>query len=139
MKKTHIVLIVVVALVSAMLIGTYMDPSTINTFELAKQRPGKEFKFIGQYDPVHGVQYDPVANPNLYVFNMTDSTGYSQKVYLTDKDGKIQSIDALKRAESIVLYGSYNEKGEFHGHDPLPKCPSKYNQDSHSLDVAETN
>ena len=130
MKKNQIVLIVLVAAVSAILIGTFTSANNSVTFGVAKEKPGKEFKVSGTFDREHEVKYDPRVDPNLVVFYMKDREGQSHEVYLNDKDGKPMG---LEQSESVDLYGTFDEKGEFHASEILMKCPSKYNQNKHSL------
>lgn len=130
MKKSQIVIIILVAVVSAILIGTFTSANNSVTFDVAKDKPGKEFKISGTFDREHEVIFDPRIDPNLTVFFMKDKSGNSHEVHLKDKDGKPMG---LEQSESVDLYGSFNDKGEFHASEILMKCPSKYNQNKHSL------
>ncbi|MBL7942243.1 MAG: cytochrome c maturation protein CcmE [Flavobacteriales bacterium] len=133
MKKIHIILIALIAVVAAILVSTYTAANTSVTFSEAKQTPGKEFKVSGFFDPAFPVENDPLKDANLTVFNMKDKNGETQRIYLNSKEGR--PVD-LERSESVNLFGSYNDAGEFHATDIQMKCPSKYNQNKHLLETA---
>ena len=58
---------------------------------------------------------------------MTDKAGNTREVLL-----KESKPTGLEQSESIDLYGKVVD-GRFIATDMLMKCPSKYNEDSHSL------
>lgn len=135
MKKTNIVLLVLIAVVSAILISVYVGTVPSTTFEGAKSADGKNVRITGTLDKTQPIEYDPLANANLTKFHVMDSTGHSEKIYLTYEKGK---PDGLEFSEKITLLGKYEEDGAFHANDIQMKCPSKYNDQKHSLETAET-
>ena len=120
MKKTHIILIVLIAVVVAVMIGAISDSSSYADFDQAFSNPGEEFHVVGKLSKDKEMIYDPIANPDLFVFHMIDNNGEEQKVFL--HKSKPQDFE---RSEQIVLIGSAND-GEFHANEILMKCPSKY-------------
>jgi cytochrome c-type biogenesis protein CcmE len=134
MKKIHIILIVLIAVVSAILVSTYTAANTSVSFSEARAKPGKEFKVSGFFDPAYSVENDPLRDANLTVFSMKDKSGFSQRVYLRSREGR--PVD-LERSESVNLFGAYDENGRFQATDIQMKCPSKYNQNKHLLETAE--
>ncbi len=134
MKKTNIVLLVLIAVVSAILISVYVGTVPSTTFEGAKSSDGKNVRITGTLDKTQPIEYDPLANANLTKFHVVDSTGHSEKVLLTYEKGK---PDGLEFSEKITLLGKYEEDGAFHANDIQMKCPSKYNDQKHSLETAE--
>jgi cytochrome c-type biogenesis protein CcmE len=134
MKKTNIVLLVLIAVVSAILISVYVGTVPSTTFEGAKSADGKNVRITGTLDKTQPIEYDPLVNSNLTKFHVVDSTGHSEKVYLTYDKGK---PDGLEFSEKITLLGKFEEDGAFHANDIQMKCPSKYNDQKHSLETAE--
>lgn len=120
MKKTHIALIVVIAVAIGAMIATLDNSSTYADFGTAFANPDSEFHVVGKLSPDKEMVYDPHTNPDLFQFYMTDMHGVEHKVVL--HKSKPQDFE---RSEQIVLIGS--AKGnEFHADDILMKCPSKY-------------
>ena len=120
MKKTHITLVVLIAVVVAVMIGAINDSSSYANFEQAFSNPGEEFHVVGKLAKDQEMVYDPLTNPDLFTFHMTDNLGEEHKVIL--HKSKPQDFE---RSEQIVLIGS-SENGEFHANEILMKCPSKY-------------
>lgn len=120
MKKTHIVLIVLIAVLIGAMITAISDSSSYADFDEAFSNPGDEFHVVGKLDKEKDQVYDPQTNPDLFVFYMTDNAGREERVFL--HKSKPQDFD---RSEQIVLIGS-SDGNEFHANDILMKCPSKY-------------
>jgi cytochrome c-type biogenesis protein CcmE len=136
MKKSHIVLICLVAVVSAILVSTYTASVDSSTFAQAKAEPNKSFKITGTFDKTRAVEYDALRDANLTIFHVVDATGKSHEVHLHDDQGKPMG---LEQSESVTIEGKFDAAtGEFHAHHLLMKCPSKYNDQKHSLS-AENN
>ncbi|MEZ4722346.1 MAG: cytochrome c maturation protein CcmE [Flavobacteriales bacterium] len=120
MKKTHIALIVVIAILIGAMITAINDSSSYADFSEAFENPGEEFHVVGKLDKEKEMVYDPMTNPDLFVFHMTDINNEEHKVFL--HKSKPQDFE---RSEQIVLIGKV-ENGEFHANEILMKCPSKY-------------
>jgi len=120
MKKTHIILIVVIAVMIGAMIGAISDSSSYADFGEAFDNPGDEYHVVGQLSKDKEMVYDPLSNPDLFTFWMRDVNGQEQQVIL--HKSKPQDFE---RSEQIVLIGSV-ENGAFHAHEILMKCPSKY-------------
>ncbi len=123
MKKSHIVLLVFIALVIGMLISFMGNLSTYETIASAKQKEGKSVTIIAKLDKSQPIEYDPVKNPNYLSFHIADTLGNTAKVvYYYEKPYD------MEKAERIVLKGKM--KGdifEIASKDGiLIKCPSKY-------------
>jgi cytochrome c-type biogenesis protein CcmE len=134
MKKIHIVLIILVAVVSGILVSTFTSAVDNTTFDVAKKAPGKQFKITGTFDKARGIQHDPLVDPNLTIFYMTDANGINQCVELHDKNGKPMGLDF---SESVTVEGKYDNSGKFEANYMLLKCPSKYNEQKHSLKMEQ--
>ncbi|MCC6599623.1 MAG: cytochrome c maturation protein CcmE [Crocinitomicaceae bacterium] len=133
MKKSHIILIVLIAAVSAILISTFTSSVDSSTFSEARQKPGEKVKITGTFDKTAAVEYDALKDASLTVFSVIDSKGESHRVYLHDKAGKPLGLDY---SESITIEGKIGDDGNFHASNLLMKCPSKYNDQNHTLDTA---
>ena len=122
MKKTHIVLLVLIAVAIAVLISFMGDITTYDTVTSARQKPGKFVHLIAKMEKSSMI-YDPATNPNYLTFNAVDSSGNSiQVIYHNAKPADIE------KSERIVLKGRV-EGDHFECKDILLKCPSKYKDD----------
>ncbi len=122
MKKTHIILLVLIAVSIAVLISFMGDVTTYDTVTSAKQKPGKFVHLIARMEK-NSMHYDPVTNPNYLTFNAVDSVGNSiAVVYHNAKPADIE------KSERIVLKGRV-DGNHFECKDILLKCPSKYKDD----------
>jgi cytochrome c-type biogenesis protein CcmE len=63
MKKTHIVILVLIATAIAVLISFTGNLTTYETIASAKQKNGKAVKLVVKLQP-NSVEYDAVKNPN---------------------------------------------------------------------------
>jgi len=120
MKKTHILLIAIIAVAIGAIVSSISDSSTYANFSEAFDNPGKEYHVVGKLNREKDMTYDPQTNPDLFVFYMLDNDGIEKKVHLFRS--KPQDFE---RSEQIVLIGKAYDK-DFHANDILMKCPSKY-------------
>ena len=128
MKKSHIVVLIGIAIAIGALIMLSVDFSTYVTILSAKQKQGKFVHLIARLDKELPLEYDPAKNPNYLSFNIIDSLGGKAKVvYLNTKPPE------LEQSERIVLKGKM--QGDiFQCSDILLKCPSKYKDDKQQLE-----
>jgi cytochrome c-type biogenesis protein CcmE len=130
MSKLQIILVVMVAVVLAIVISTYTSSTSNTTFEDAKEKVNEKVKIVGTLDKSFAIQHDPMKDANLTVFKVIDKDNFSQVVYLHSEEGSPQG---LANSESVTLEGKMNESGEFHADHIQLKCPSKYNEEQHSV------
>lgn len=122
MKKSSILLIVIIAVAIAMILVIYTDSSTYSTFTEARQKQ-TELYVVGVLNKEKDLMYDPVTDANHFSFFMYDNDSTECRVVFNG--AKPQDIE---RSEQIVLTGKM--EGEvFHASKILMKCPSKYNED----------
>jgi len=122
MKKTHIILLVLIAVSIAVMISFMGDVTTYDTVTSAKEKPGKFVHLIAKME-TNSLQYDPIKNPNYLSFTAVDSLGNSIKVvYNNTKPTDIE------KSERLVLKGKV-QGDHFECKDILLKCPSKYKDD----------
>lgn len=120
MKKTHIILLVLIAIAIVVLISYTGDLSSYETIGSAKQKQGKFLNLIVKMDKTIPVQYDPVKDPNLLKFSVQDSLG-----------GKISVVyhntmpTDMEKSERLVLKGKV-QGDVFECSVIVMKCPSKY-------------
>jgi len=128
MKKSHIVVLIGIAIAIGALIMMSVDFSTYDTILSAKKKQGKFVHLIARLDKSVPLDYDPAKNPNYLSFTAIDSLGGRAKVvYLNTKPPE------LEQSERIVLKGKM--QGEiFECSDILLKCPSKYKDDKKQLE-----
>ncbi len=123
MKKSHIILLVFIALVIGVLISFMGNLSTYETIASARQKEGRSVTIIAKLDRSQPIEYDPVKNPNFLSFHISDTLGNKAKVvYYYEKPYD------MEKAERIVLKGKMKgDVFEIASKDGiLIKCPSKY-------------
>ncbi len=124
MKSTHIIILLLIAASFAIIVSMVGDFSTYQTFETAAEKPGKEFQIIAKLDTVNKkMEYDPIKDPNRFVFYAKDESGISQKVIFSG--AKPQDFE---RSSKLTMTGSM-EGETFKCREILMKCPSKYEND----------
>ncbi len=122
MKKTHLILLVLIAISIAVLLSFMGDITTYDTVTSAKEKPGKFVHLIAKMEK-NSLEYDPVKNPNYLAFTAVDSLGNSIRVvYHNTKPTDIE------KSERLVLKGKVTGD-QFECKDILLKCPSKYKDD----------
>jgi cytochrome c-type biogenesis protein CcmE len=123
MKKTQIVLLI---LVIGGIVGMSFfikDLTTQETFSSAQKKNGKYVVVKVKLDKTTPVEYDAVKNPNLTAFYAIDNEGKRSKVVYT----QAKPYD-MERSEGIDLNG-YMRDGYFECNKIQTKCPSKYKDD----------
>lgn len=123
MKKTHIIILVLIAAAIAVLISFTGNLTTYDTVTSAQQKEGKFVRLIARVDKRFPVEYDPVKNPNYMVFTAVDTLGKSVKVVYHNS----KPMD-FEKSERLVLNGRM-QQGQFECKEMLMKCPSKYKDD----------
>lgn len=122
MKKTHIVLLILVICGIVGMSFFIKDLTTQETFASA-QKKGKFVVVKVKLDKTRPIAYDPVKNPNLTEFYAIDREGKTLKVlYANSKPTDIE------RSEGIDLNG-YMRGDYFECNKIQMKCPSKYKDD----------
>ena len=127
MKRSHIVLLILVALLVGLLVFTYSSSNQSVTFAQAAEKAGVEVTITGTLHKEKPVTYNPEAHASLTKFHMEDSEGQIMEVHL-----QMAQPQGLLQSESIVIDGSYSN-GIFYATDMLLKCPSKYNSENHLI------
>ena len=128
MKKTHIILLVLIvgaiaALISLMPKCGAEMLSSYETIAGAKEKSGKFVHVVAKLDKTQPVDYDAIKNPNYLSFTAVDSTGGKMKVVYSNA-----KPDNFEHSERLVMKGKMN--GEiFECNEILMKCPSKYTDD----------
>jgi cytochrome c-type biogenesis protein CcmE len=129
MKKSHILIIVVIAAAIGIIVSTAGDASTYVTFDEAMQlsQTGskKDIHVVGELKKdVTGqvVGIEEGTDKVSFSFIMIDDKGHEQKVVYN------QPMPAdFQRSEKVVVIGSYSTN-VFQARKILLKCPSKYQE-----------
>ena len=128
MKKTHIILLISIAVAIAVLISYMADLSTTETLASAKQKQGKLVSITARLDKSYAtpIEYDPLRNPNLTCFYIVDTLGNKAKVIY-----HFEKPFDMEKTEQLRLKGRMNgDVFEITAKDGiLLKCPSKYKDD----------
>ena len=129
MKKSHIVIIIVIAVAIGIIITTAGDASTYVNFTQAH-----EMSLTGKKQHIHVVgQLKKDAEGHVVgIREGADKVSFS--FILVDDTGKEQWVDFnepmpadLLRSEKVVVIGSY-EGEDFKASKIILKCPSKYQE-----------
>jgi cytochrome c-type biogenesis protein CcmE len=129
MKKSHILIIVIIAAAIGIIISTAGDASSYVTFdeafEMSTAGNKKDIHVVGELKKdamgnVVGIEEG--ADKVSFSFIMIDDKGKEQKVLYN------QPMPAdFKRSEKVVVIGGYSNDA-FHASKILLKCPSKYQE-----------
>jgi cytochrome c-type biogenesis protein CcmE len=135
MKKSHILILVSIAVLIVVLIifgFPSSDFSTYDTISSAKNKQGKYVHLIARLDTTQPIQYDPIKDPNYLSFSIVDSLGSQTKVvYHNSKPTE------LEKSERVVLQGKM-QGDVFECKSITLKCPSKYKDDKKQLEKSVT-
>ncbi len=123
MKKTNILILVLIAAAIGIIVASFGEFSTYETFASASKKPGSNFHVVGYLDTSRSQQYDPLENANYFTFYAKDKQGELQQVIFNG--AKPQDFE---RSEQLVMTG-YMKDGYFHCSKIQMKCPSKYEND----------
>lgn len=129
MKKSHIVIIVVIAVAIGIIVTTAGDASTYVNFtqahEMALTGKKQHIHVVGQLKKDaegHVVGIREGADKVSFSFILVDDTGKEQRVDFNEP----MPADLL-RSEKVVVIGSY-EGEDFKASKIVLKCPSKYQE-----------
>lgn len=120
MKKTHIVLLLIIAATVGLVFYSLQSSETYASFAEAMKEPEKTFHVVGKLNLEKEMVYNPMIDANLFSFYLIDKEGTEKKVLLY----KTKPQD-FEKSEQIVVIGKM-QGDEFHAKDVLTKCPSKY-------------
>jgi cytochrome c-type biogenesis protein CcmE len=134
MKKSHIIVIVVIAAAIAILVSTAGDASTYvnfnDAYQMAKTGNNRGVHVVGELKKdgsgnIVGIESgkDMVS----FSFVMVDDQGREQKVYYNEP-----MPQDFAKSEKVVVIGSYSGEA-FHASKILLKCPSKYQEQNVSI------
>ncbi len=131
MKKSHIILLLIIAVAVGVIIAMTGDYTTYSNFKQAKEssRAVNVAGFLAKDQPLI---YDPMTDPNFFKFTMYDREGNEQVVVY--KGAKPQDFE---RSEQLVVKGKM-EGANFRASEILMKCPSKYVNDEIILKEVES-
>ncbi len=124
MKKSHIVLLVLVAAAVCVIVSMFGDFSTYETFASAAKEPGKSYHVIGVLQKDLKTEYNPAVDPNHFIFYAKDKAGKVCKVIYNGA----KPTD-IEKSEQLVMKGYNDASGTFHCSGIQMKCPSKYKKD----------
>ncbi|MCO5233916.1 MAG: cytochrome c maturation protein CcmE [Chitinophagales bacterium] len=123
MKKTHIIALVFIAVLVGVLISMLGDFSRYETFDSTYAKKGKEINVVGVLDTSTPMIYEPLKDPNKFIFYLKDEKGGVKEVLY-----KGEKPRDFERSEKIVITGKL-EGEQFVASKILMKCPSKYVED----------
>jgi cytochrome c-type biogenesis protein CcmE len=129
MKKSHILILVVIAVAIGIIVSTSNDASTYVGFDealsLSTSGNKKDIHVVGELkkdDEGHVIGITEGADRVSFSFVMVDDTGKEQRVNYNQP----MPADFL-RSEKVVVIGSYHGT-DFNASKILLKCPSKYQE-----------
>lgn len=131
MKKSHIFLLIVIAIAIGIIVSTADDASTYVGFSeawaMSTSGNNKEIHVVGQLK----------KDPNGHILGIRDGEDkVSFSFIMVDDEGKEQQVNYgqpmppdFTRSEKVVVIGSY--KGDvFSASKIILKCPSKYQEEN---------
>ena len=129
MKKSHILILVVIAAAIAIIVSTAGDASTYVTFDEAQTMwtsgNKKEIHVVGELKKDHSghiIGIEEGEDKVSFSFVMVDDNGREQKVIYNQP----KPAD-FNRTEKVVVICSYKDNN-FMASKILLKCPSKYQE-----------
>ena len=120
MKRTHLILMGIIAIAIGVIISTAGDASSYENFSVAKNNAGSEYHIVGTLAKSKPLVYDPLKDPNFFSFHMIDAQGEQCQVVYHDN-----MPQDFERSEQVVVVGQY-QNNLFEAKTILTKCPSKY-------------
>lgn len=120
MKKTHIILLIIIAVMIGFIISIASDYSHYESFKSLGANTKKEYQVVGYLVKEKEVIYNPEVDANRLEFYMRDNEGEIRQVIFYGT--KPQDFE---RSEQIVLTGKMKDN-VFIASSLLMKCPSKY-------------
>src|SRR4030095_9994392 len=79
MKRTHIILLIFIAVSIGLLVSFMGNLSTYETIASARQKEGKNVTIIAKLDNNRPMDYNPVKDPNYLSFYILDTLGGSAR------------------------------------------------------------
>ncbi len=122
MKKSYILLILILATLVGIIFYSLGSSSTYATFTEVELSPDKEFHVVGVLNLDKEMSYNPEIDANLFSFYLIDNNGTERKVNYNGT--KPQDFE---KSEQVVVIGKAGSQGTFNANKILMKCPSKYN------------
>lgn len=129
MKKSHLLILTVIAIAIGILVTTAGDVSQYVSFkearELAAEGNATKVHVVGRLPRdaqknIMGLEYNPTLDPNYFAFTLVDTNRIAQRVVYFNP--KPQDFD---KSEQVVITGSMRND-VFVADKILLKCPSKY-------------
>jgi cytochrome c-type biogenesis protein CcmE len=120
MKKSHIIILVFIAIIFGVILSMVGDYSSYESFDVAKENVGEEFHIAGKYIKEKGMEYNPGQNADVFSFYMVDREGNESKVICNTE--KPQDFEM---ADELVVVGKMQDDA-FYATNMMTKCPSKY-------------
>jgi len=122
LKKTHILLIILIGIAIGIIISTMSDVSTYSDFEEAAHYPGREFQVIGKLNIKKPIELSMETQERSFSFYMSDRKNIEKKVIF-----KGEKPHDFEKSEQVVITGSMKDD-IFRTSNILLKCPSKYDK-----------
>ena len=122
MKKSAIILLLLVGVGVFVVMSSVQDASTYESFSIAAENPDRDDHVVGKLVLPVMMVFAPQTNPNFFEFWLQDNKGDVSKVIL--HQGKPVDFDRNSKAQ-IVVVGKMGD-GAFEADQMLTKCPSKY-------------
>ena len=128
MKKSHLLILAVIAAAIGILLTTSADVSQYVSFkearELAAEGSTSKVHVVGRLprsgQQIMGLEYNPTLDPNYFAFTLVDTNRIAQRVVYFNP--KPQDFD---KSEQVVITGCMRND-LFVADKILLKCPSKY-------------
>lgn len=122
MKRTHIAIIIIIAVAIGAIVSATGSFSTYVGFDEAAEQKGTKYTVIGYLDTNEAMTFD--SRSSIFSFGAIDKEGVMNRVVYNQP--KPQDFE---RSEEITMKGYATDTG-FVAEQILMKCPSKYNENN---------
>lgn len=122
MKRTHILILLILVTVIGIILSVSVNTSTYSGFKEASLHEGSEYRILGKLS--HRKESNYISkDANSFSFTMVDNEGTEMTVVFNGS-----KPNDFEKIEQIVVTGTIKE-GHFEAYKMNLKCPSKYNKD----------
>jgi cytochrome c-type biogenesis protein CcmE len=128
MKRTHIVILILIGVGIAAFVSNLGDLSTYETVESVRTKQGVFFRLMVTLDKSMPIIYDPINDPNHLEFTAIDKHQSKMRVIYNDA----KPVD-FERAKEFSIGGKMINDSLFQCSTITLKCPSKYKDEQSKM------
>ena len=123
MKRTELILILLLAVAIGVIVSMRGDASAYVPFREAQASPERDYHVVGKLRLDRPMEYHPEVDANLFTFYLEDDKGETRLVRFAGI-----KPENFEHADKVVIVGRAAGTQEFEAAKILTKCPSKYDK-----------